>query len=87
VSYCSQQRGKPGIPLADYGRTDLRREYGTKKSCAAYCTVNCVQQTAILDNWRSPQKAMALLPLKPRVASTAPQPSPAPPATASELAG
>lgn len=87
VSYCSQQRGKPGIPLAEYGKTDLRREYGTKKSCAAYCTVNCVQQTAILDNWRSPQKALALLPLKPRVPSTAPVETPAPAASDSVLAG
>jgi MoaA/NifB/PqqE/SkfB family radical SAM enzyme len=90
VSYCSQQRGRPGIPLADYGKADLRREYGAKKSCAAYCTVNCVQQTAILDNWRSPQKAMALLPLTPRLPSAAPAPTPAPAApaaTASELAG
>jgi MoaA/NifB/PqqE/SkfB family radical SAM enzyme len=77
VSYCSQQRGQPGIPLLDYGKADIKREYGTKKSCAAYCTVNCVQQTAILDNWRSPQKALAMLPIKaPRLPSA---PAPAPP--------
>ncbi len=64
VSYCSQQRGRPGIPLLAYAKADIKREYGTKKSCAAYCTVNCVQQTAILDNWRSPQRALALLPIK-----------------------
>jgi MoaA/NifB/PqqE/SkfB family radical SAM enzyme len=72
VSYCSQQRGRPGIPLSEYGKADLRREYGTQKSCAAYCTVNCVQQTAILDNWRSPQKAVAQLPSRARLPSTAP---------------
>lgn len=77
VSYCSQQRGQPGIPLLAYGKADIEREYGTKKSCAAYCTVNCVQQTAILDNWRSPQKALAMLPIKaPGLASV---PAPAPP--------
>jgi len=65
VSYCSQQRGLPGIPLERYGIEDIRREYDTRKSCAAYCTVNCVQQTAIFDNWRSPQKALALLPKRP----------------------
>jgi hypothetical protein len=28
VHYCSQQRGKPGIPLENYGLEDLRREAG-----------------------------------------------------------
>ncbi len=55
VHYCSQMRGMPGIPLEDYGRADLEREYGTKKSCAPYCTINCVQRVAVFDNWRSPQ--------------------------------
>jgi MoaA/NifB/PqqE/SkfB family radical SAM enzyme len=59
VHYCSQQRGTPGIPLAQYTRDDLRREYDTKKACAAYCTVNCVQRVALFDNWRSPQKTLA----------------------------
>src|SRR5271167_933878 len=55
VHWCSQQRGYPGIPLAQY--TDERRhqEYYTHKGCAAKCTVSCVQQVGILDNWRSPQ--------------------------------
>ena len=78
MSYCSQQRGLPGIPLERYSVADVRREYDTEKSCAAYCTVNCVQQTAILDNWRSPQKALALLPKKPSFASPVPAPQPAP---------
>ncbi len=78
VNYCSQQRGLPGIPLERYSRADVRREYDTKKSCAAYCTVNCVQQTAILDNWRSPQKALALLPRKPAFPAPAPAPQPSP---------
>ena len=55
VHYCSQQRGYPGIPLAEYS-TELRhREYYTKKSCAPRCTVSCVHQVAVLDNWRGPQ--------------------------------
>jgi MoaA/NifB/PqqE/SkfB family radical SAM enzyme len=57
VHYCSQQRGRPGIPLAQYTVEDLRREYDTPKGCAPYCTVNCVQRVALFDNWRSPQKA------------------------------
>jgi len=55
VHYCSQQRGYPGIPLEKYTHQDLRREYGTLKSCAPGCTVTCVQHIALLDNWRDPQ--------------------------------
>ena len=57
VHYCSQMRGTPGIPLEQYGTADLAREYGTKKACAPYCTINCVQRVAVFDNWRSPQTA------------------------------
>ncbi len=56
VHYCSQQRGYPGVPLATYTREDLRREYLTEKSCAPHCTVSCVHQVSIFDNWRAPQQ-------------------------------
>ncbi|HET7295252.1 MAG TPA: radical SAM protein [Vicinamibacteria bacterium] len=85
VSYCSQQRGLPGLPLERYSLADVRREYDTRKSCAAYCTVNCVQQTAILDNWRAPQRALALLPKRPSL--TAPMPAPQPAAEDEVLVG
>jgi MoaA/NifB/PqqE/SkfB family radical SAM enzyme len=68
VDYCSQMRGVPGIPLEDYTRADLEREYGTRKACAPYCTINCVQRVAVLDNWRSPQTATARLVARPRAA-------------------
>lgn len=55
VHYCSQQRGYPGIPLAEYSIERLHREYYTQKSCAPHCTVSCVHQVAVLDNWRDPQ--------------------------------
>jgi MoaA/NifB/PqqE/SkfB family radical SAM enzyme len=55
VHWCSQQRGYPGIPLADYTAEMRHREYSTHKGCAPRCTVSCVQQVGILDNWRSPQ--------------------------------
>jgi MoaA/NifB/PqqE/SkfB family radical SAM enzyme len=55
VHYCSQQRGYPGIPLENYTLEDIRREYLTQKSCAPLCTVSCVQQISIVDNWRDPQ--------------------------------
>jgi MoaA/NifB/PqqE/SkfB family radical SAM enzyme len=59
VHWCSQQRGYPGIPLAKYTVEDIRREYGTVKNCAPFCTINCVHQTAILDNLRErPREAI-----------------------------
>jgi MoaA/NifB/PqqE/SkfB family radical SAM enzyme len=62
VSYCSQRRGTPGIPLASYTREDIEREYLTPKDCAPYCTVNCVQRVALFDRWRAPQAAGPLVP-------------------------
>jgi MoaA/NifB/PqqE/SkfB family radical SAM enzyme len=55
VHWCSQQRGYPGIPLAEYTREDMRREYHTEKPCAPLCTVSCSQQVSMLDNWRGSQ--------------------------------
>jgi MoaA/NifB/PqqE/SkfB family radical SAM enzyme len=55
VHWCSQQRGYPGIPLSEYTPEMRHREYSTKKFCAPRCTVSCVQQVGILDNWRDPQ--------------------------------
>ena len=55
VHYCSQQRGYPGTPLAEYTTKDIRREYRTEKPCAPYCTVSCVHQTSAIDGWRTPQ--------------------------------
>ena len=52
VHYCSQQRGKPGIPLDQYTVEDLKREAATPKGCAPFCTISCVQQTAMLDDFR-----------------------------------
>ena len=55
VHWCSQQRGYPGIPLAQYTPEMRHREYFTTKFCAPRCTVSCVQQVGMLDNWRHPQ--------------------------------
>src|SRR5438876_2870680 len=55
VHWCSQQRGYPGIPLAEYTPEMRQREYLTDKFCGPRCTVSCVQQIGILDNWRDPQ--------------------------------
>jgi MoaA/NifB/PqqE/SkfB family radical SAM enzyme len=52
VHYCSQQRGFPGIPLEQYGPEHLEREYHTVKPCAPYCTVSCVHQVSMIDQFR-----------------------------------
>ena len=64
VHWCSQQRGYPGVPLSQYTPEMRHREYFTEKFCAARCTVSCVQQVGILDNWRGPQnlKPIAMAP-------------------------
>ena len=49
VHWCSQQRGRPGIPLERYTRQDLEIQAAIPKSCAPYCTVSCVHQVAMLD--------------------------------------
>jgi MoaA/NifB/PqqE/SkfB family radical SAM enzyme len=55
VHYCSQQRGFPGVPIAEYTRDDVRREFLTEKSCAPNCTISCVHQVSYIDHWRAPQ--------------------------------
>jgi MoaA/NifB/PqqE/SkfB family radical SAM enzyme len=55
VHYCSQQRGYPAKPLAEYTVEDIRREFLTVKGCAAHCTVSCVHQVSYMDFWRAPQ--------------------------------
>ena len=70
VHYCSQVRGVPGISLEEYTRAHVDREYSTRKACAPYCTINCVQRVALFDNWRRPQTLVArLVPSRPAVAS------------------
>src|SRR6185503_13916099 len=59
VHYCSQQRGFPAKPLAEYTVDDVRREFVTEKSCAPHCTVSCVHQISYIDHWRAPQTASA----------------------------
>jgi MoaA/NifB/PqqE/SkfB family radical SAM enzyme len=55
VHYCSQQRGYPGTPIADYRTADVEREFLTEKSCAPNCTISCVHQVSYIDHWRAPQ--------------------------------
>ncbi len=62
VHYCSQQRGYPAKPLAEYTRDDIRREYLTEKTCAPYCTVSCVHYVSYFDFFRGPQTMRAEMP-------------------------
>jgi MoaA/NifB/PqqE/SkfB family radical SAM enzyme len=62
VHYCSQQRGFPAKPLAQYTVADIRREYLTKKDCAPFCTVSCVHQISYMDFWRDPQTISSTVP-------------------------
>ncbi len=59
VHYCSQQRGNPAIPLADYTVDDIRREFDAPKACAPYCTIGCVHRASVLDGWRKRQTVVA----------------------------
>lgn len=52
VHDCSQQRGRPGVPLDTYREADLAREADRPKPCAPFCTVSCVHQVALLDSFR-----------------------------------
>jgi MoaA/NifB/PqqE/SkfB family radical SAM enzyme len=63
VHYCSQQRGYPGVALANYTRDDIRREYLTEKGCAPNCTVSCVHQVSVFDSWRGPQRPAPSIPM------------------------
>jgi MoaA/NifB/PqqE/SkfB family radical SAM enzyme len=55
VHWCSQQRGYPGIPLLEYTREDIRREFATEKSCSPTCTLSCVHQMSMFDRHRGAQ--------------------------------
>jgi MoaA/NifB/PqqE/SkfB family radical SAM enzyme len=58
VHYCSQQRGYPGVPIAEYTTADVKKEFLTAKSCAPNCTVGCVHRISYIDHWRAPQTRM-----------------------------
>ena len=59
VHYCSQQRGMPGTPLEQYGVEDLHREFDSVKGCAPFCTISCVHQVSMIDEFRDhPRKSL-----------------------------
>ena len=52
VSYCSQRRNDPGIPLSEYTQQHRRREFFTRKGCEDRCTISCVRRASATDFWR-----------------------------------
>jgi hypothetical protein len=58
VHSCSQQRGRPGLALADYSREDIERERLLDKACAPTCSLSCVHQVAFLDEVRKRPREM-----------------------------
>ena len=66
VHWCSQQRGYPALPLENYSREEMRRQYFTKKAYAPYCTIQCVHRASIVDSWRHPQMEGRVLPVQAR---------------------
>jgi MoaA/NifB/PqqE/SkfB family radical SAM enzyme len=67
VHYCSQQRGYPAVPLAQYTKADIEREFDTPKPCAPYCTIGCVHRASVLDRWRGAQSLPAASGAGPRL--------------------
>lgn len=60
VHWCSQQRGRPAIPLERYSGEDMEREYRREKPCAPMCTLQCVHRASLVDEWRDPQSTTPL---------------------------
>lgn len=52
VSYCSQRRGEPGIPLLEYGREHARYFSTERKGCEPSCTIACVRRASAIDRFR-----------------------------------
>jgi MoaA/NifB/PqqE/SkfB family radical SAM enzyme len=52
VHWCSQTRGVFKKPLLEYGASDLRAQFHTKKTCSDSCTIGCVRTQSAYDEWR-----------------------------------
>lgn len=79
VHYCSQMRGSPAIPLAQYTSEDVLRGYNQPKECAPLCTIGCVHRASFADGWRSQNGAEFKVPV-PAAAAPAPVMTQPPPA-------
>lgn len=61
VSYCSQRRGEPGVPLLEYDRAQMRAAFESPKGCEDRCTIACVRRASAYDGWR-PQRGPMVAP-------------------------
>ncbi len=52
VSYCSQRRNEPGVPLTEYTKSDREREFYSRKGCEDRCTISCVRRASATDFMR-----------------------------------
>jgi MoaA/NifB/PqqE/SkfB family radical SAM enzyme len=52
VRWCSQTRDRWGVPLADYSRAELKKQFATRKDCNVGCTIGCVRKASGPDAWR-----------------------------------
>jgi len=71
VSYCSQRRGEPGIPLLVYGQDHIRHFARERKGCESACTIACVRRASAVDRFRYQEKTPRLK-IAPAPAPTAP---------------
>lgn len=53
VNYCSQRRDEIDIPLLEYTRGDLIRQFDAPKGCEDKCTIACVRRASSFDEWRA----------------------------------
>ncbi len=56
MHWCSQTRGVFRKPLLEYGPSDLKEQFHTKKSCADSCTIGCVRTQSAYDEWRPQER-------------------------------
>jgi MoaA/NifB/PqqE/SkfB family radical SAM enzyme len=56
VHLCGPRYGTPAVPLAGYGRDDIRRAFREQKPCAATCPIAYAHQVSQVDRFR-PQPA------------------------------
>ena len=74
VHYCAQQRGIPAVPVERYTKDHIRAAARAKKPCAPYCSLNCVHQASMLDEWRIRQGEGDFIPLTSVPSQPVPEP-------------
>ena len=75
VSYCSQRRGDPGIPLLEYGRAEIKRFFPQRKGCEPGCTIGCVRRASAFDRFRKQDSSVPSSVGTPLIVPTSQSPS------------